>query len=404
MSWNLINIGELCEIKHGFAFKSAYFAGSGEYILLSPGNFEIKGGLKLKGDKEKYYQGDIPDGFILSEGDLLVVMTDLMQNAPILGGAAIVPENNRFLHNQRLGKIIDININLVDGRYLYYCLNNEAYRSQVRASASGATVRHTSPDRIRKCKLPLPPLPTQRRIAEILSAYDDLIENNRRRIRLLEEAARLLYREWFVHFRFPGHEQAQWYTDEQGRRLPVGWRWDALGNVCNVIMGQSPSSEFYNDDKQGLPFHQGVTNFGDRFVTHKTFCSIDSRIAQKGDILCSVRAPVGRLNITLDKIIVGRGLAAIHNKCGFQSFQYYQLCNHFVQEDMIGGGSIFNSVTKKELESQLMLVPESCVASNFETSASIIDKQIENLHSKNILLVEARDLLLPRLMSGRLPV
>ena len=129
----------------------------------------------------------------------------------------------------------------------------------------------------------------QRRIASVLAAYDDLIENNRRRIRLLEQSARLLYEEWFVRLRFPGHEGA---TVING--MPEGWEKLRLDELADVTMGQSPPSSQYNEIGEGLPFHQGVGDFGDQFVTHRVFTTAKNRISKPGDILCSVRAPVGR--------------------------------------------------------------------------------------------------------------
>src|ERR1043165_8730358 len=103
MRWNTISLGEVMDVKHGYAFKSQHFSDSGDFILLTPGNCDESGGLKLKGDKEKYYVGEFPPEYLLAEGDMLVVMTDLINTAPILGGSFVIPENNRFLHNQRLG-------------------------------------------------------------------------------------------------------------------------------------------------------------------------------------------------------------------------------------------------------------------------------------------------------------
>ena len=154
-------------------------------------------------------------------------MTDLVNTAPILGGSFIIPENERFLHNQRLGLVSITDKNRIHKKFLYYLLNTNNYRSQVRGSASGATVRHTSPDRIKRCEVRIPnSIAEQGHIASILSAYDDLIENNRRRIQLLERAARLLYKEWFVHLRFPGHEHVR-----VGDGVPEGWGRKRLGDI-----------------------------------------------------------------------------------------------------------------------------------------------------------------------------
>jgi len=238
--------------------------------------------------------------------------------------------------------------------------------------------------------------------AEILAEYDRLIENNDRRIALLEESVHLLYREWFVNLRFPGCDGGD--GGEGGDRIPDGWALQPLGEVCEIVMGQSPKSEFYNENGQGLPFHQGVKNFGSRFIEHETYCIQEKRIAQAGEILCSVRAPVGRLNITLDRIVIGRGLAALRSKSGHQSFQFYQLKSFFFQEDMIGGGAIFASVTKKQFSEQMMLVPTKPLLQKFEEFSIPVDQQIMNLHRQNQRLREARDGLLPRLMNGSITV
>jgi type I restriction enzyme S subunit len=105
MKWDNIQLGKVIDVKHGYAFKSRFFSDSGEYVLLSPGNCHESGGLKLKGEKEKYYSAEFPTEFLLSEGDMLVVMTDLINTAPILGGSFLIPVENNFLHNQRLGLI-----------------------------------------------------------------------------------------------------------------------------------------------------------------------------------------------------------------------------------------------------------------------------------------------------------
>ena len=239
-----------------------------------------------------------------------------------------------------------------------------------------------------------------RKIADILSAYDDLIENNRRRIALLEEAARLLYREWFVHFRFPGHEHVKVIDG-----LPEGWVRRTLVELAEVVMGQSPKSQFYNDVGEGLPFHQGVTDYGFRFVSHRIYSTAVTKIAEAGDILVSVRAPVGRINVTREKIVLGRGLAAIRSRTGHQSFAFYALKNHFHTEiNIIGTGAIYAATNKKELEGQIFLESPALPLREFEDRVSTIDLQIYCLESQNHNLVQARDLLLPRLMNGEIAI
>ena len=263
----------------------------------------------------------------------------------------------------------------------------------------GATVEHARVGDFHKIPVPVPPKEAQVRIGDILSAYDDLIENNRRRIALLEEAARMLYREWFVHFRFPGHEHVKIIDG-----LPEGWERRTLIDLAEITMGQSPESKFYNDAGDGLPFHQGVTDYGFRYVTHRTYSTNITRLGRAGDILLSVRAPVGRINLTRDNIVLGRGLSSVRSRSGRQSFLFYALKSHFYAEDIIGSGSIYAATNKKELELQLLIVPPQSLLTEFNNQASQIDRQIENLTTQIEKLSQARDLLLPRLMSGEIAV
>lgn len=240
---------------------------------------------------------------------------------------------------------------------------------------------------------------TQQKIASILSSYDRLIENNTRRIRLLEQMAENLYKEWFVRFRFPEHEKV-----EMVNGLPEGWIKEELSNIADVCMGSSPKSEYYNEEKKGLPFHQGVGSFGERFVLDNTYSTSYSQIAEPMSILFSVRAPVGRLNYTRNRIVIGRGIAAINHKEGMQSLLFYTLKTKFFKEDIIGNGAIFSSITKKELLKLKLIVPNKELRVVFNNKINKIDREIDILYKQNQLLTRQRDLLLPRLMSGKLEV
>ncbi len=288
---------------------------------------------------------------------------------------------------------------IADPEFFFNYFRSPIGRSRIRAIVGGAAVKGIRGSDLKLIKVHVPPLDEQIAIRQVVALYDDLIATNQRRIALLEDAARRLYREWFVHLRFPGHESV---PVKDG--VPEGWAKLPLGDVAEITMGQSPESKYYNADGDGLPFHQGVSDFGHRFVKHETYTKQATRIAEAGDILCSVRAPVGRLNFTRDKIAIGRGLSAMRSRTGHQSLLFYQLDALFVEEDMIGGGAIFASVGKKELFGQLILQPSTSIATTFNRLVSDLDLQIENLDSQNQQLAKARDRLLPKLMSGQLDV
>lgn len=294
--------------------------------------------------------------------------------------------------------IKDFDSNLYS-KFLYYWFQSYEGRKKFEALAKGTAQKAVPISGIKTLEIELPSLKDQKRIVDILSAYDDLIENNQKQIKLLEEAAQRLYKEWFVDLRFPGHENTKIVDG-----VPEGWNEKTLSQVANVIMGQSPKSEFYNSEKKGLPFHQGVGSYGVRFVMDDIYSTSYTRIAEPNSILFSVRAPVGRLNITKNKVVIGRGLAAINQADGCQSYLYYLLKNRFFKDNIVGNGSIFASVSKDELLNQKFLIPERNLMMQFEKIVSQMDKQIENLDSKNKKLIEARDRLLPKLMSGEVEV
>ncbi len=254
--WREVTLRDLIDIKHGFAFKgnSIHDDPQGD-ILLTPGNFAIGGG--FKGDNLKYYDGPIPEEFVVGEGDLLVSMTDLSKQSDTLGYPALVPlrtDGRRYLHNQRLGKISLKRTGEAFARYIYYILCSTEYRSEVLASATGTTVKHTSPERIKQFLFILPPLPTQRAIAHVLGTLDDKIELNRRMNETLEEMARALFKSWFVDFEpVRAKMDGQWrrgeslpglpadlydlfpdcLVDSELGEIPEGWEVRGLGEVGN---------------------------------------------------------------------------------------------------------------------------------------------------------------------------
>ena len=402
MSWQPHKLGEFISIKHGWAFKGEYFSDSGKYILLTPGNAHETGGLKLRPGKEKYYLGEFPPDYLMKTGDMLVVMTDLIQAAPILGGAIVVPEDDRFLHNQRLGLVELLPHAEIDKGFLYYLLNSPGYRSQVRGSATGATVRHTAPKRICDCNVLVPDtVEEQQQVAFVLSAYDDLIATNQRRIALLEDAARRLYREWFVHLRFPGHESV---PVKDG--VPEGWCKRSMTSVADFVNGFAFKPEHLGE--AGLPvvkipeLRSGITS--------KTPYNPGHIVPQRnhittGDVLFSWSATLlvnewgegpALLNQHLFKVIP-------HNELHKRLVRFAveaaipELTGHAV-------GATMQHIRRSALDNHLMLVPDDATAAAFAAQADPMMDAVLNLTAQNRELVKARDLLLPKLMSGQLDV
>jgi type I restriction enzyme, S subunit len=173
--WQEKPLRDLCEIRHGFAFKSKYFASDGEYVCLTPGNFFESGGYRDRGEKTKYYAGPIPDGFVLSPGQMLLAMTE--QAPGLLGSPMIVPDSQRFLHNQRLGLVCPKPGVPWKSDFFFHVFNRPHFRSAVHASATGVKVRHTSPAKLGDVTVMFPTSAArQQQIANALLAFNSNTE------------------------------------------------------------------------------------------------------------------------------------------------------------------------------------------------------------------------------------
>lgn len=397
--WPIVELGTHLRVKHGLAFKGEHFGDSGDFIILTPGNFYDEGGFKRKDGAEKFYTVQPPAEYVLKRNDLVVAMTEQVQG--LLGSSALIPCDGLYLHNQRIG-LVELDPD-VDRRFIYHLFNTPLVRDQIQATATGSKVRHTAPSRIEALKIPLPPLKTQRKIGAILSQYDDLVENNRSRIEFLDEMALRIYREWFVECRYPGHDDGSG-LESGGPKVRASWRERGLRELGKITMGQSPPSSAYNTTGDGLPFHQGVGTFGEHFPVLTKYSRLGDRIAEPGDVLLSVRAPVGRINVADRKMILGRGLCGIRGDEAPTPFLLYALKHVFQEEDSMGGGSIFNAVTKKDVEGIPILWPGQGPVLAFADRAGETNALIANLTRVNSVLRDSRDLLLPRLISGELDV
>ncbi len=401
MSYPTERLGKYIDILSGFAFKSKDFSDSGVPVIkiknITPPYVSL--------DDITYVSNDIASQqkkFQVHYDDILIALTGshINQMASVVGRIAKVKFFDKALLNQRVGKIYTVDAAACNLDYVYYFLSQGKVKIELASKAGGAANQaNISPADIKKLQIPFPTKEKQDRIADILLTYDHLIENNQKQIKLLEEAAQRLYKEWFVDLRFPGYETASVVDG-----VPEGWKEQALSQIADVVMGQSPKSEYYNQSGEGLPFHQGVGSYGNRFVINNTYTTSFTRIAKAGSVLFSVRAPVGRLNLTKGKIVIGRGLAAINHRQGFQSFLFYLLKEHFFKDDIIGNGSIFASISKGELLNQKFLIPSSGLVKRFDGIASGLDQKIDALSGQTRLLTEARDRLLPKLMSGDIEV
>jgi len=187
--WEERRLKTLFRLKHGYAFDGAEFSDSGEFVLMTPGNFHERGGFRQKSPEKYYSDTDFPSGFILEAGQLLVAMTE--QAPGLLGCALFVPDEGRYLHNQRLGLVKELRTDTVSAKYLFHLLNSSRYRAEVSVTSTGSKVKHTSPEKMLVVKVWLPSLQEQRSVAVRVdrgtSRLDNIACSTRNQITRLQE-------------------------------------------------------------------------------------------------------------------------------------------------------------------------------------------------------------------------
>lgn len=394
-------LSDYIKIKHGFAFKGEYFSVvPTKDILVTPGNFAIGGGFKI--DKFKYYNGLIPEDYILKENDLIVTMTDLSVNADTLGYSALVPHDgkHRFLHNQRIG-LVQKRKDGIDFNYLNYLMHTRQYQKYVVSTASGSTVKHTSPDKIASYEYNFPSLPTQKTIAGILSAYDAKIENNNKIIKNLEQTAQTIFDEWFVNFQFPGHEKVKMVDSEMGE-IPDGWKVTPLDQIAEYLNGVASQKYPAENEKDTLPvikireMNSGVDSSSDRATKN-----IDQKyIIKNGDILFSWSGSLVLMIWTGVEGVLNQHIFKVTSE-SYPKWFIYQWTKYYLrnfQKIAEGKATTMGHIQRHHLSESLVIVPDDLLLSKADIIlGNFFDQQIL-LQIENISLKSQRDQLLVKLI------
>ena len=314
-------------------------------------------------------------------GDIIIT-----REAPI-GDVGMIPENTECCLGQRM-VLLRANQSVCDNFYLLYSLQSLYVQHQISWSeGTGTTVSNLRIPHLEQIQIPYLPLEQQAKISSVLRALEEKIENNRRLNDNLQQQAMSLYAEMFLN--------------SSDSNVTSG----TLSDIAVITMGQSPSGSSYNEDGVGEVFYQGRAEFGFRFPKRRLFTTEPKRMAEAGDVLLSVRAPVGELNIAYERCCIGRGLGAIHSKTGHSSFILYTMFALRSQLDVFNGeGTVFGSINRDALNAIPIDIPPVTEIDQFEVVAHPIDELIRANYEENCRLEAIRDSLLPKLMSGEIDV
>jgi len=322
---------------------------------------------------------------------------------------ALIPKEFRCCLGRRMG-LVRPDPTKVNPRYLYYYFLTSSWRRVVESNViSGATVDRIPLSRFPEFEVSIPSLPIQQQIASILSAYDDLIENNRRRIQLLEESARLLYKEWFVHLRFPGHEHVKIIDS-----VPEGWLVGTIGDFFDINSGGTPSRkhpEFFEGKINWVKTQELNEDFifnSEEKITETALKKSSATLFPANTILVSIYGGtnIGRTGIVAVPSASNQACVALFPRHKSANFIYAQLFIQHTREFLIGiaQGAAQTNISQQTLRKIPMTMPPESVMGNFLGICSPIYEQFRNLNQTNNSLAKARDLLLPRLMNGDIAI
>lgn len=341
----------------------------------------------------------------LQRDDVVLTTRGTIGNAAIFNSS--VPHDQMRINSGMV--ILRCNKDEILPSYLYCFLRSPQFHGQVNSLRSGVAQPQLPIRDMIRIKMPLPNLSVQQSISDILSAYDDLIENNRRRIQLLEQAARLLYKEWFVHLHFPGHEHVK-ITDG----VPEGWERRKIANICETVGGGTPStkvSEYWDGDITWIVPTDVTRNNclalldSERKITEKGLRESSAKIVPADTIMMTSRASVGFFALMDHEVCTNQGfINIIPHEDEFRMYLLFNLISRISEIRSNAKGTTYPEISKGRFRNMDIVVPAKPLFKEFGEYTDNLFRQIRCLKRQSVVLEAARDLLLPRLMNGEVSV
>ena len=342
--------------------------------------------------------------FSLEPGDIVIART-----GATVGYAKLIRNHHDAVFASYLVRI-RVDQAKADPGYVGRIVESGVYKRFVLSQVGGAAQPNANARVLSSFKLPIPAIQVQRHIAGILATYDDLIENNRRRIQLLEQAARLLYKEWFVNRRFPGHEHVK---IKDG--VPEGWEKKIIDEVCQTVGGGTPSTqkpEYWNEGDVTWVIPTDVTRNDcialistEKKITELGLKASSARLVPPDTILMTSRASVGFFAMIDQEVCTNQGFINISpNEDWMRMYLLHNLMSRVEEIRSHAGGATYKEISKGRFRRMRVIIPPKAVAQEFNDFAYQVLQQVRVLKKQQIGLAKARDILLPRLMNGEVSV
>ena len=404
---SFLKYGDVAEFRNGLNFSKDSHGKGCKFIGVADFKDNFTPQWKLLGEINPFGVAKRED--YREPGDIIFVRSN--GNKALVGRSLYIDLNEKSLYS---GFCIRARLKTDDflPLFLAYYTRTNFFKSAI-TSVAGTNINNLNQDILGNIMIPHYSIGIQKSIVAVLTSIDEKIAINNRINAKLEAMAKTLYDYWFVQFDFPDANGKPYktsggrmeYNATLKREIPAGWAVNTLSQIANITMGQSPAGESYNEDGIGTLFFQGSTDFGWLFPTPRQYTTSPTRMAKKGDILLSVRAPVGDMNIANADCCIGRGLAALNSKSRSDGFLFYVM-KYFKQvfERRNAEGTTFGSMTKDDLHSLQVVCPEPGLLKRYDDIVSEYNKMIFTRSLENQDLIKLRDWLLPILMNGQVKI
>ncbi|MFA2188876.1 restriction endonuclease subunit S [Escherichia coli] len=404
---SFLKYGDVAEFRNGLNFSKDSHGKGCKFIGVADFKDNFTPQWKLLGEINPFGVAKRED--YLEPGDIIFVRSN--GNKALVGRSLYIDLNEKSLYS---GFCIRARLKTDDflPLFLAYYTRTNFFKSAI-TSVAGTNINNLNQDILGNIMIPHYSIGIQKSIVAVLTSIDEKIAINNRINAELEAMAKTLYDYWFVQFDFPDANGKPYktsggrmeYNATLKREIPAGWAVNTLSQIANITMGQSPAGESYNEDGIGTLFFQGSTDFGWLFPTPRQYTTSPTRMAKKGDILLSVRAPIGDMNIANADCCIGRGLAALNSKSRSDGFLFYVM-KYFKQvfERRNAEGTTFGSMTKDDLHSLQVVCPEPGLLKRYDDIVSEYNKMIFTRSLENQDLIKLRDWLLPILMNGQVKI
>jgi len=406
--WRAELLGELAEFRNGVNYDKRNF-GKGIKVV-GVKDFQDYSKPRYSELEQINPEGIVTERNILRDGDIVFVRSN--GNRALIGRSLYIEAPPERITHSAFTIRLRFTSRDVLPQFYAHLFRTRLIREQLMAFGGGTNISNLNQDILNRLEVPLPPLPLQRRIAAILSAYDDLIENNLRRIRILEEKARAIYREWLVYFRFPGHENVPRVESLLGA-IPKGWEVRTIQKFGRIVTGKTPSKanpSFYGED---MPFVKTPDMHGNIFVFETSerlsLAGVESQVNKTipaGSICVSCIGTIGVVSITTEECQTSQQInSVVLTNEASREFLFLRLQDAKRTLENLGAtGATMGNVNKGKFEAMAVLSPRDGLLDRYHRLVAPMFSQIANLSRQIRNLRRTRDLLLPRLLSGTIGI